>query len=195
AVCETDYLMKVTGTETYQFPRGKNVQLNEQKTAYEIQYHTKIVGQVDGGLGLKNGYTRAAEGSYVAVAKRDGQRVVATMLGVDNNSRQAAVDLLEWDFAQKDPKSLQTVAVGLRATAEEDPTASGSSSDAGGAVEDASPAVTSEESSETETTSLPARALAAALDNPLALGLLAAGTVLLILTAVFWTRLRRRMGR
>ena len=131
----------------------------------------------------------------MAVAKRDGQRVVATMLGVDNSSRQAAVDLLEWDFAQKDPKSLQTVPVGLQATAEEDPTASGSSSDAGGAVEDATPAVTAEESGGTETSSLPARSLAAALDNPLALGLLAAGIVLLVLTAVFWARLRRRMGR
>ena len=195
AVCENDYLMKVIGTETYQFPGGKNPQTKEKFSGYEIQNHTKIVGQVDGGLGLKNGYTRAAKGSYVAVAKRDGQRVVATMLGVDNSSRQAAVDLLEWDFAQKDPKSLQTVPVGLQATAEEDPTASGSSSDAGGAVEDATPAVTAEESGGTETSSLPARSLAAALDNPLALGLLAAGIVLLVLTAVFWARLRRRMGR
>ena len=138
AVCEDDYLMKVIGTETFEFPGGKNPQTKEKFKGYEIQNHTKIVGQVDGGLGLKNGFTRSAKGSYVAVAERDGHRVVTTMLGIDNNSRQVAVDLLEWDFAQKSPKSLQTVPVGVEATAEADPTATGSSSDAGGAESDSS---------------------------------------------------------
>jgi D-alanyl-D-alanine carboxypeptidase (penicillin-binding protein 5/6) len=100
AVCEDDYLMKVIGTETFKFPGGKNPQTKEKFKGYEIQNHTKIVGRVDGGLGLKNGFTRAAKGSYVAVAERDGHRVVTTMLGIDNNSRQVAVDLLEWDFAR-----------------------------------------------------------------------------------------------
>lgn len=193
AVCENDYLMKVIRTETYQFPGGKNPQTKEKFTGYEIQNHTKIVGQVDGGLGLKNGYTRAAKGSYVAVAQRDGHRVVATMLGIDNHSRQAAVDLLDWDFAQTDPKSQQTVPVGQRATAEADPLASGSSSDAGGAVEDSTPAATTEAHGSTAP-SIAARSLHAALDNPLALGLLAVGVVLLIITAVVWTRLRARMN-
>jgi D-alanyl-D-alanine carboxypeptidase (penicillin-binding protein 5/6) len=192
AVCENDYLMKVIGTETYKFPGGKNPQTKEKFKGYEIQNHTKIVGQVDGGLGLKNGFTRSAKGSYVAVAKRDGHRVVATMLGIDNNSRQAAVDLLEWDFAQKDPKSLQTVPVGLKATAEADPTASGSGSDAGGAVEDQTGQTASEKESDSKSSTVGARSLRAALDNPLALGLLAGGVVLLILTAVLWARLRAR---
>ncbi|WP_209323435.1 D-alanyl-D-alanine carboxypeptidase family protein [Brevibacterium renqingii] len=195
AVCENDYLMKVIGTQTFKFPGGKNPQTKEKFSGYEIQNHTKIVGQVDGGLGLKNGYTRAAKGSYVAVAKRDGHRVVATMLGIDNHSRQAAVDLLEWDFAQKDPKSLQTVPVGLQATAEADPTAAGSSSDAGGAVEDSSPAATTEEANGSAAPSIASRSLHAALENPLALGLLAAGVALMIITVVIWTRVRARMNR
>jgi D-alanyl-D-alanine carboxypeptidase (penicillin-binding protein 5/6) len=196
AVCEDDYLMKVIGTETYKFPGGKNPQTKEKFKGYEIQNHTKIVGQVDGGLGLKNGFTRAAKGSYVAVAERDGHRVVATMLGIDNNSRQAAVDLLEWDFAQKDPKSLQTVPVGTQATAEADPTASGSGSDAGGTDEGtaaASAEKSTPEESEGAAASVASRSLGAAMDNPLALGLLAVGVVLLTLTAVFWVRLRARM--
>lgn len=196
AVCDDDYLMKVIGTETYKFPGGKNPQTKEKFKGYEIQNHTKIVGQVDGGLGLKNGFTRAAKGSYVAVAERDGHRVVATMLGIDNNSRQAAVDLLEWDFAQKDPKSLQTVPVGTQATAEADPTASGSGSDAGGTDEGttaASAEKSTPEESEGAAASVASRSLGAAMDNPLALGLLAVGVVLLTLTAVFWVRLRARM--
>ena len=192
AVCEDDYLMKVIGTETFEFPGGKNPQTKEKFKGYEIQNHTKIVGQVDGGLGLKNGFTRSAKGSYVAVAERDGHRVVTTMLGIDNNSRQVAVDLLEWDFAQKSPKSLQTVPVGVQATAEADPTATGSSSDAGGAESDSSGEVKSQESDESEP-SMAAQTVGAALDNPFALGLLAGGVVLFILTIVLWLRLRARM--
>ncbi|MGC2975869.1 D-alanyl-D-alanine carboxypeptidase family protein [Brevibacterium sp. FAM 25378] len=192
AVCENDYLMKVIGTETYKFPGGKNPQTKEKFKGYEIQNHTKIVGQVDGGLGLKNGFTRAAKGSYVAVAERDGHRVAATMLGIDNNSRQVAEDLLEWDFAQKDPKSLQSVPVGVQATAEAAPTPPGTDSDAGGATEPQTGQTTAEEADDSASSDLGARSLQAALDNPLALGLLAAGVVLLILTAVLWTRLRNR---
>ncbi|UVI35053.1 D-alanyl-D-alanine carboxypeptidase family protein [Brevibacterium spongiae] len=196
AVCEDDYLMKVIGTETFKFPGGKNPQTKEKFAGYEIQNHTKIVGQVDGGLGLKNGFTRAAKGSYVAVAERDGHRVVATMLGIDNNSRQAAVDLLEWDFAQKKPKSLQTVPVGVQASAEAEPTASGTGSDAGGAADGASEESADKSSAggtENSATTVASRSLSAAMDNPLALGLLAAGIVLLVLTAVFWARLRARI--
>ncbi|WP_167197875.1 D-alanyl-D-alanine carboxypeptidase family protein [Brevibacterium pigmentatum] len=192
AVCEDDYLTKVIGTETFKFPGGKNPQTKEKFKGYEIQNHTKIVGQVDGGLGLKNGFTRAAKGSYVAVAERDGHRVVTTMLGIDNNSRQVAVDLLEWDFAQEDPQSLQTVPVGVQATAEADPTATGGSSDAGGAEMDANGKTESKVTDESEP-SMAAQTVGAALDNPLALGLLAGGVVLFVLTVVLWARLRARM--
>lgn len=192
AVCEDDYLMKVIGTETFKFPGGKNPQTKEKFKGYEIQNHTKIVGQVDGGLGLKNGFTRAAKGSYVAVAERDGHRVVATMLGIDNNSRQVAVDLLDWDFAQKDPKSLQTVPVGVQATAEAAPTATGSSSDAGGAESDSSGTTESQKSDESEP-SIASQTVGAALDNPLALVLLAGGVVLFIATVILWLRIRARM--
>ena len=192
AVCEDDYLMKVIDTETYQFPGGKNPQTKEKFKGYEIQNHTKIVGQVDGGLGLKNGFTRAAKGSYVAVAERDGHRVVATMLGIDNNSRQVAVDLLDWDFAQKDPKLLQTVPVGVQATAEAAPTATGSSSDVGGAESGSSGATESQKSDESEP-SMASQTVGAALDNPLALVLLAGGVVLFIATVILWLRIRARM--
>ena len=41
--------------------------------------------------------------------------------------------------------------------------------------------------------SMAAQTLGAALDNPLALGLLAGGVVLFVLTVVLWARLRARM--
>ena len=116
----------------------------------------------------------------------------AAMCPSPRHSRQVAVDLLEWDFAQKSPKSLQTVPVGVQATAEADPTATGSSSDAGGAESDSSGEVKSQESDESEP-SMAAQTVGAALDNPFALGLLAGGVVLFILTIVLWLRLRARM--
>ncbi|MCI4013151.1 serine hydrolase [Brevibacterium sp. ZH18] len=197
AVCENDYLMKVIGTETFKFPGGKNPDTKEKFKGYEIQNHTKIVGQVDGGLGLKNGYTKTAKGSYIAVAERDGHRVVATMLGVDNNSRQAAVDLLEWDFAQKDPKSLQTVPVGQTVTASTDPsaTASETTSDAGGDSTGGDATASpngSKDSAEDSASSRSSSLLALSGADLVPIGLLAVGVLLLMCAGLLWLRVRKR---
>lgn len=197
AVCENDYLMKVIGTETFKFPGGKNPVTKEKFKGYEIQNHTKIVGQIDGGLGLKNGYTTTAKGSYIAVAERDGHRVVATMLGVDNNSRQAAIDLLEWDFAQKDPQSLQTVPVGQTVTSSPDPsaTASETTSDAGGDSTGGAEAVSpngSHGSADDSASSRSSSLLGLSSADVLPLGLLAIGVLLLAGAALLWLRVRKR---
>lgn len=198
AVCEDDYLMSVIDTETFKFPGGKNPVTKEKFKGYEIQNHTKIVGQVDGGLGLKNGFTRHAKGAYIAVAERDGHRVVATMLGIDNNSRQAAVDLLEWDFAQKEPLSLQTIPVGQTVTPSADPSASESGSDAGG---DDSDSVSTEMESGDGTDDSTAAAngseasssvLGISSEHLLPFAMLAGAAVLLIAAGTIWVRLRRR---
>ncbi|WCE39101.1 serine hydrolase [Brevibacterium sp. BDJS002] len=195
AVCENDYLMSVIDTETYKFPGGKNPDTKEKFKGYEIQNHTKIVGQVDGGLGLKNGFTRQAKGAYIAVAERDGRRVVSTMLGIDNNSRQAAVDLLEWDFAQKDPTSLQTVPVGQAVTPSGDPSASESGSDAGGADADDNAAIGAQVESgdgavaSDSTTS--SKTLGVSDETLLPIGMLLVAAALLLTALIILVRLRR----
>lgn len=196
AVCEDDYLMSVIGTETSKFPGGKNPVTKEKFKGYEIQNHTKIVGQVDGGLGLKNGFTRHAKGSYIAVAERDGHRVVATMLGVDNHSRQAAVDLLEWDFAQKDPKSLQTIPVGETVTPSADPTASeGDAGGAGGGESDDTASVGAEMDSsvgaEASESTSSATTLGVSNEKLLSAGMLAVAAALLVTALIILLRLRR----
>ncbi|MBM6588753.1 serine hydrolase [Brevibacterium sp. RIT 803] len=192
AVCENDYLMDVISTETYKFPGGKNPETKEKFKGYEIQNHTKIVGQIDGGLGLKNGFTRQAKGAYIAVAERDGHRVVSTMLGIDNNSRQAAVDLLEWDFAQKEPKSLQTVPVGQSMTPSADATASESGSDAGGA--DAASVGTEMDSgdgAESTESKSSAKILGVSNETLLPIGMLVVAAALLITALIIVLSLRR----
>lgn len=197
-VCEDDYLMKVIGTETFKFPGGKNPDTKEKFKGYEIQNHTKVVGQVEGGLGLKNGFTRTAKGSYIAVAERDGHRVVSTLLGIDNNSRQAAVDLLEWDFAQKSPKSVQNIPVGQTVKATSDPTASESTSDAG---DDSSGATTpaaadGRENNADDTGDASSSRSSSLLDlstaDLLPIGLLAGGVILFVISGFGWQRVRRR---
>ena len=107
-----DYLMKIAGATTYTFPGGKDRDKNNQKVpGFEIQNHTGIVGNVDGGLGLKNGYTDAARGSFIAVAERGGTTYASVVLKSENSTRQAAIDLLEWAFSQKKPAPVATVAL------------------------------------------------------------------------------------
>lgn len=107
-VLDDDYLMRVIKTETYDFPGGKDAN-GAKQPGYQIQNHTQIVGEVEGGLGLKNGYTTKALGSYVAVAERDGRTLVSSVLNSQADTRDVAVDLLDWGFAQSNPKALGDV--------------------------------------------------------------------------------------
>lgn len=109
AVLEDDYLRGVLQTEEYDFPGATNPDTKEKLPGYPIQNHTRIVGEVEGGLGLKNGYTKAAGGSFVAVVERDGRRLGAAILGGELTTRQAAVDLIDWGFAQSEPESIGEV--------------------------------------------------------------------------------------
>lgn len=183
AVTENPTLMEIIGTTTYSFPGGTNPETKEKFKGYEIQNHTQIVGNVEGGLGLKNGYTTTAKGSYIAVAERDGKRVVSALLGAENNSRQAAVDLLEWDFAQTSPETVATVPVGAAAAPTPTATASGSGSDAGdssdGQADDTGAASDSSASATGGVDLLP-------------LGLLGGGVIILGLAGLLWFRLRKR---
>ncbi len=203
AVCENDYLMTVIGTETYDFPGGTNPDTKEKFKGYEIQNHTKIVGRIDGGLGLKNGYTTTAKGAYIAVAERDGRRLVSALLGSENSSRQAAVDLLEWDFAQTEPKVIGTVPVGAAVTQQPnqaDTAANAGSVDAGAAdgasasgTEAAAGSAGDAGGNGDESSGLSGLSFAIEPERALPIGLLTAGVVLLLCVSIlFWRKNSRR---
>ena len=135
AVLDDDYLMDVIATTDYDFPGATNPDTGEELSGYPIQNHTRIVGEVDGGLGLKNGYTRAAGGSFVAVVERDDRRLASAVLGGETMTRDAAVDLIEWSFAQSSPQpidtlSFETAAEAAQTAAAQSPTAAESADDA-----------------------------------------------------------------
>lgn len=109
AFLDNDYLMRIVQTENMEFPGGFDHDKNTLVKGFQIQNHTKMVGRVDGALGLKNGYTQAARGSFVGVAKRGGTTYAAIVLRAENKTREADTDLLNWAFNQKDPRVLHTV--------------------------------------------------------------------------------------
>lgn len=100
AVLDDEYLMSVISTEHYTFPGATNPDTKEKTKSYDIQNHTQIVGEVPGGKGLKNGYTKHARGSFVAVIERDGTTYASAILKAENSTRQSAIDLIDWGAAQ-----------------------------------------------------------------------------------------------
>lgn len=135
AVLEDDYLMDVISETEYDFPGATNPDTGEELSGYPIQNHTRIVGEVEGGLGLKNGYTSAAGGSFVAVVERDDRRLASAVLGGETMTRDAAIDLIDWTFAQSSPEpvgtmSFETAAEAAETAAAQAPAAAESTDDA-----------------------------------------------------------------
>ncbi|MEL6474537.1 MAG: serine hydrolase [Pseudomonadota bacterium] len=76
--------------------------------------HNELLGDVEGVDGIKTGYTRASGFNLMASAKRDGNRVIAVMLGGHTSkSRNSHVtDLIEAAYTAIEPKAPHDV--GLR---------------------------------------------------------------------------------
>ena len=102
--------MKIVRTQTTNIPSGYDRDKKEKVKGYQIQNHTRLVGLVDGAIGLKNGYTQKARGSFVGAATRGNTTYAAVVLRAQTQSRQATADLLNWAFKQKEPQVQRTVA-------------------------------------------------------------------------------------
>jgi len=69
---------------------------------FEIQNENKLIFQYRGALGGKTGFTQLARHSYVGGAKRNGRRLVVTLLGSEANplrGYQQGEALLDWGFS------------------------------------------------------------------------------------------------
>lgn len=66
---------------------------------FEILNHNKLLTRsYPGALGIKNGYTLRAGGSFVGAAERDGRTLVVTLLKATPAVWQEAATLLDWGF-------------------------------------------------------------------------------------------------
>ena len=62
--------------------------------------HDPLIGRLPGADGIKTGFTNEAGFSYLGTARRDGQRLVLVLAGVENGRLRARIarDYMEWGF-------------------------------------------------------------------------------------------------
>lgn len=70
--------------------------------------HDPMIGRVAGADGIKTGFTNEAGFSYLGTARRDGQRLVLVLAGVENGRLRArlAKAYVEWGFSAFDRRQL-----------------------------------------------------------------------------------------
>jgi D-alanyl-D-alanine carboxypeptidase (penicillin-binding protein 5/6) len=65
---------------------------------FEIYTHNELLTTYRGDIGVKNGYTDAAQGTYVGAATRGGQTILVTLMHANPNFWPMARTLLNWGF-------------------------------------------------------------------------------------------------
>ncbi len=68
-------------------------------TSYQIQTHDKLLARYTGMVGGKNGYTVAAQASYVGAATRGGHTIIVAVMRDQPNFWDEVGALLDWGFA------------------------------------------------------------------------------------------------
>lgn len=98
AALEDPQLAKIMGTTAYTFP-GAGKRIGKGRARFQIQSHNRLLRNMPGATGVKNGYTVAARGSFVGSATRGGHTYVAVVLRAEGSTWHESRDLLEWAFA------------------------------------------------------------------------------------------------
>jgi serine-type D-Ala-D-Ala carboxypeptidase (penicillin-binding protein 5/6) len=78
--------------KTAQFPAPKG-------QSFQIQTHDRLLTSYAGMLGGKNGYTVAADASYVGAARRNGHTIIVAVMRDQANFWPEVQALLNWGFA------------------------------------------------------------------------------------------------
>ncbi|MEO3862154.1 D-alanyl-D-alanine carboxypeptidase [Acrocarpospora sp. B8E8] len=80
-------------TKTAKFPAPKGY--------YEIGNHNKLLWTYNGMVGVKNGWTSKAQGSFVGAARRNGHTVIVAIMRHEGSFWSEVADLLDWGFANR----------------------------------------------------------------------------------------------
>ncbi|MEV0236550.1 D-alanyl-D-alanine carboxypeptidase [Nonomuraea sp. NPDC050786] len=78
-------------TKTANFPAPKG--------HYEISNHNKLLWRYKGMIGIKNGWTSKALGSFVGAATRDGHTIVVSIMRHEGYFWDEVAKLLDWGFS------------------------------------------------------------------------------------------------
>ncbi len=98
ALLDDDRLAPVVVTEKYDFP-GAGIRLGSQRARFQIGNHNRLLGDYDGIVGVKNGYTEQARGSLVVAAERDGRGYLVVLMRTEGSVWEQSRALLDWAFA------------------------------------------------------------------------------------------------
>ncbi|WP_243708605.1 serine hydrolase [Actinomadura sp. GC306] len=84
-------------------PTKKERKSGKKVGGYPIHTHNRMLpgerAEYPGMLGGKNGYTIAAQQTFVAEARRGGRTIVVSLMKADRPPSQYAAELLDWGFA------------------------------------------------------------------------------------------------
>ncbi|MFB9253929.1 D-alanyl-D-alanine carboxypeptidase family protein [Sphaerisporangium melleum] len=82
------------GTKVANFPApgGKH---------YEMANHNRLLGRYPGMIGVKNGWTTKALGSFVGAAKRGGHTIIVSIMRHEGSFWEEVKQLLDWGFASR----------------------------------------------------------------------------------------------
>jgi len=69
------------------------------KGHYEIANHNRLLGRYQGMIGVKNGWTSKALGSFVGAATRNGHTIIVVIMRHPGWFWDEVADLLDWGFA------------------------------------------------------------------------------------------------
>ena len=98
AALQDKQLAKIMKTTAYDFPDvGKT--LSKKRKRFQTQNHNRLLRNYPGSIGVKNGYTVAARGSFVGAATRSGHTYLVVMMRAEGSTWHQAADMLDWAFA------------------------------------------------------------------------------------------------
>ncbi|TQS27536.1 D-alanyl-D-alanine carboxypeptidase [Microbispora sp. KK1-11] len=83
--------------------RGDDSEASESPAPayYEMANHNRLLGSYKGMLGVKNGWTSKALGSFVGAARRDGHTILVVIMHHPGGFWEEVGKLLDWGFAAR----------------------------------------------------------------------------------------------
>ena len=96
--------MKLPGFRTYvstktaSIPGGRSGD-GTMRPGFTINNHNRLLYNYDGAIGIKNGYTIAAQQTFIGAATRGGKTYIVTELASPDGSWRPTAALLDWAFA------------------------------------------------------------------------------------------------
>jgi D-alanyl-D-alanine carboxypeptidase (penicillin-binding protein 5/6) len=85
-------------TRTASVPGGRSSK-GKMLPGFKINNHNRLLYNYEGAIGIKNGYTIAAQQTFIAAATRGGKTYIVTELASPNGSWRPTAALLDWAFA------------------------------------------------------------------------------------------------